>query len=123
MRILEQKYEMVLLDFNYLSSPEKLMEYQAQYFENELKEVDITNLKKLTFLKNEIQIKEFIDLLNNYKANIVGIICIVNRSQKNIKFNNRFDSLLNFPSESWEEDKCPEWLMEIPITKPGSTGK
>tara|TARA_B100000676_G_scaffold98964_1_gene98853 strand:+ start:750 stop:1322 length:573 start_codon:yes stop_codon:yes gene_type:complete len=68
-------------------------------------------------------IKELIDLLNNYKANIVGIICIVNRSQKNIKFNNRFDSLLNFPSESWEEDKCPEWLMEIPITKPGSTGK
>ena len=55
---------MVLLDFNYLSSPEKLMEYQAQYFENELKEIDITNLKKLTFLKNEIQIKEFIDLKN-----------------------------------------------------------
>ena len=64
LRILEQKYEMVLLDFNYLSSPEKLMEYQAQYFENELKEIDITNLKKLTFLKNEIQIKEFIDLKN-----------------------------------------------------------
>ena len=64
MRILEQKYEMVLLDFNYLSSPEKLMEYQAQYFENELKEIDIINLKKLTFLKNDIQIKEFIDLKN-----------------------------------------------------------
>ena len=64
LRILEQKYEMVLLDFNYLSSPEKLMEHQAQYFENELKEIDITNLKKLTFIKNEIQIKEFIDLKN-----------------------------------------------------------
>ena len=64
LRILEQKYEMVLLDFNYLSSPEKLMEYQAQYFDNELKEIDITNLKKLTFIKNEIQIKEFIDLKN-----------------------------------------------------------
>jgi len=35
LRILEQKYEMVLLDFNYLSSPEKLMEYQLRYFENE----------------------------------------------------------------------------------------
>ena len=68
-------------------------------------------------------IDELIDLLNDYKANIVGIVCIVNRSQRNIKFDARFDSLLNFPSESWEENECPEWLTKIPITKPGSTGK
>ena len=64
LKILEQKYEMVLLDFNYLSSPEKLMEYQSRYFENELKEIDITNLKKLTLVENEIQVKQFIDLKN-----------------------------------------------------------
>ena len=64
LRILEKKYEMVLLDFNYLSSPEKLMEYQSKYFENELKEIDITNLKKLTLVENEIQVKQFIDLKN-----------------------------------------------------------
>ena len=64
LRVLKQKYEMVLLDFNYLSSPEKLMEYQSMYFENELKEIDITNLKKLTLIENEIQIKQFIDLKN-----------------------------------------------------------
>ena len=64
LRILEQKYEMVLLDFNYLSSPEKLMEYQLRYFENELKEIDITDLKKLNLAGNEIQVKQFIDLKN-----------------------------------------------------------
>ena len=64
LRVLEQKYEMVLLDFNYLSSPEKLMEYQSRYFENELKEIDITNLKKLDLIASEIQIKQFIDLKN-----------------------------------------------------------
>ena len=64
LRILQQKYEMVLLDFNYLSSPKKLMEYQSRYFDNELKEIDITNLKKLTLLGNEIQVKQFIDLKN-----------------------------------------------------------
>ena len=64
LRILEQKYEMVLLDFNYLSSPEKLLEYQSRYFDNELKEIDITNLKKLTLLGNEIQVKQFIDSKN-----------------------------------------------------------
>ena len=60
LRILEQKYEMVLLDFHYLSSPEKLMEYQLRYFENELKEIDITNLKKITLVENEIKVKQFI---------------------------------------------------------------
>ena len=64
LRILQNKYEMVLLDFNYLSSPEKLMEYQSKYFENELKEIDITNLKKLSLIQNEIQIEQFIDLKN-----------------------------------------------------------
>ena len=64
LRVLKQKYEMVLLDFNYLSSPEKLMEYQSMYFENELKEIDITNLKKLTLVANETQVKQFIDLKN-----------------------------------------------------------
>ena len=64
LRILQQKYEMVLLDFNYLSSPKKLMEYQSKYFDNELEEIDITNLKKLTLLENEIQVKQFVDLKN-----------------------------------------------------------
>mgnify|MGYP001431976230 CR=1 FL=1 len=64
LRILKQKYEMVLLDFNYLSSPENLMEYQRTYFEDELKEIDIVNLKKLTFIKNEILANNFINLKN-----------------------------------------------------------
>ena len=35
-RILRNKYEYVLLDYNYLSSPKKLMDFQSQYFENYL---------------------------------------------------------------------------------------
>ena len=62
LRILEQRYEMVLLDFNYLSSPKKLMEYQSKYFENELKEIDVKNLKKITLRENEIKVENYIDL-------------------------------------------------------------
>ena len=64
LRILEHKYQMVLLDFNYLSSPKKLLEYQSLYFENDLKEIDITTLKKLTLAEDEIQIKRFVDIEN-----------------------------------------------------------
>ena len=55
---------MVLLDFHYLSSPKKLMEYQSRYFENELKEIDITNLKKLTLNQNGFKLEQFIDSKN-----------------------------------------------------------
>ena len=68
-------------------------------------------------------IVELINLLREYKADLVGVICIVDRSQKNIVFDARFESLLNFPSESWEESECPEWLLKKQIVKPGSTGK
>ena len=61
LRVLKNKYEMVLLDFNYLTSPKKLMEYQSKYFENELSEIDIIKLKKITQINNSFQIDEFVD--------------------------------------------------------------
>ena len=65
LRVLKNKYEMVLIDFNYLTTPEKLMEYQSRYFENELVEVDIKKLKKIILKKNQLEIKEFIDFKKN----------------------------------------------------------
>ena len=65
LRVLKNKYEMVLIDFNYLTTPEKLMEYQSRYFENELDQVDIKKLKKIILKKNQLEIKEFIDFKKN----------------------------------------------------------
>ena len=45
LRALEDIYELVLLDYNYLTSPTKLMEYSQKYFEEELKKKKITDLK------------------------------------------------------------------------------
>ena len=68
-------------------------------------------------------IYELIDLLKIFNANIIGVICIVNRSQENLNFNTRYESLLSYPSESWKEGNCPHCKKNIPITMPGSTGK
>ena len=51
-RALNDIYELVLFDYNYLTSPNKLMEYSQMYFEKELRKIEITDLKNLT-LKNE----------------------------------------------------------------------
>ena len=65
LRVLKNIHEMELLEFNYLTTPEKLMEYQSKYFENELDQVDIKKLKKITVKKNQLEIKEFIDFKKN----------------------------------------------------------
>ena len=56
--ILKNKYELVLLDYNYLTTPKKLMEYQYKYFENDLIFLDITKIKKIKEENNELIILE-----------------------------------------------------------------
>ena len=58
LRLLNDKYELVLLDHNYLSSPKKLNEYQKKYFENDLIPTDIVDVGKINFNNNEILIKD-----------------------------------------------------------------
>ena len=51
----------VLLEYNYLSSPDKLTEYQTQYFEKDLIKIDITKIKKLNKKSNNIKISDFLE--------------------------------------------------------------
>ena len=47
LRILNKEFEKVKLEFDYLSSAEKLLEYQRLYFENELNKKDISEIKNI----------------------------------------------------------------------------
>ena len=55
----------VLLEYNYLSSPEKLTQYQTQYFEKNLIKIDITKIKKLSEMNTQIKISDFLEKRNN----------------------------------------------------------
>jgi len=57
---LKEKYELVLLDHNYLSSPKKLNEYQKKYFENELVPIDIRDISEIDFKSKEVLVKELV---------------------------------------------------------------
>ena len=59
-RVLKDKYELVLLEYNYLTSPKKLMEYQKKYFDNELLESNIQSLNWAEIQNNEIKIKKIL---------------------------------------------------------------
>jgi len=60
LRVLQDKYELVLLEYNYLTSPKKLIEYQKKYFDNELLEADIENLNWIETINDEIKIKKIV---------------------------------------------------------------
>jgi|TARA_B110000046_G_C12591691_1_gene233166 hypothetical protein len=55
----------VLLEYNYLSSPGKLIQYQTQYFEKDLIKIDITKIKRLNEKKNYIKSSQFIKKSSN----------------------------------------------------------
>ena len=61
LRALEDKHEFLLLDYNYLTSPKKLMEYSKKYFENELIQKNIEDLNWLKINDDQIEIKKIGD--------------------------------------------------------------
>ena len=64
-RPLKSELEDVLLEFNYLSSTEKLVQYQTQYFEKDLIKIEIMNIKEI-FKNNEtLEIKDLISKNGN----------------------------------------------------------
>ena len=57
--ILKNQYELVLLEFNFLTSPKQLLDYQSKYFENNLISKDITKMKLIVEQNEKLIISEF----------------------------------------------------------------
>ena len=56
LRFLNSKFKKIKLEYDYLSSPEKLLEYQELYFDDELIKKDIQSLKKIEIINDKIAI-------------------------------------------------------------------
>jgi hypothetical protein len=56
-RILNSELEKIKLEFDYLSSSDKLLEYQSLYFENDLVQKNIENIKVLMINNKNKKIK------------------------------------------------------------------
>ena len=58
LRVLKSEYENILLEHDYLSSAEKLLEFQSLYFEDQLIQKNIKNIKIYNISKNQKSIKQ-----------------------------------------------------------------
>ena len=65
LRVSENELGDTRLEFEYLSSTEKLLEYQSKYFEKDLIQRDINSIKTLTKKPNGL----FINDLNTFEIN------------------------------------------------------
>ena len=59
-RLLGTELGNVMLEYNYLSSPERLMKYKLEYFENKLIKKEISKIKKITIENNNLRITNFL---------------------------------------------------------------
>jgi orotate phosphoribosyltransferase len=67
-------------------------------------------------------IKEILQILDTLNVNLVSVCTLAHRGDP-IEFGCGYDTLVNIDIETWRESEIPDWLDQIPITKPGSTGK
>ena len=58
-RVLIKDFERIKLEYDYLSSAEKLLQFQRLYFDNELISKDIQNIKIINLNKDNLEIEKF----------------------------------------------------------------
>ena len=58
-RSLKVEFGDVMLEYNFLSSPNKLIQYQSQYFEKNLTKIDIMKIKEISEENNIIVLNNF----------------------------------------------------------------
>ena len=59
LRVLKSEFENISLEYDYLSSAEKLLEHQTSYFEDKLIQKDISDIKIYDISESQKKIREF----------------------------------------------------------------
>ncbi|MDP6396769.1 MAG: orotate phosphoribosyltransferase [Candidatus Marinimicrobia bacterium] len=68
-------------------------------------------------------VKELIELVEQYEAEVAGVVCLVDRTQNGVNFGCSTEALLRYPAVSWKPEECPLCKQDISITTRGRTGK
>ena len=64
-RSLKLEFGDVMLEYNFLSSPGKLIEYQSKHFEKNLIKMDVMKIKEISVENNFIELTDFLKKNND----------------------------------------------------------
>tara|TARA_B110000967_G_scaffold159785_1_gene165495 strand:+ start:75 stop:383 length:309 start_codon:yes stop_codon:yes gene_type:complete len=59
-RSLNFEFSDLMLEYNFLGSPDKLIQYQTLYFEKDLIKIDVMKIKEITEKNNIIELTDFV---------------------------------------------------------------
>jgi len=71
-------------------------------------------------LSTGVSIKEVIDLIAQFKGNVVGVGVIVDRSLSPVFIHDNFFSITSQKAKIFDKDNIPSELQGVPAIKPGS---
>ena len=57
--ILQNEYELILLEYNFLTTPKKLLEYQHKYFDDDLIPLVLNDIKEIKIKDKKLIIRNF----------------------------------------------------------------
>lgn len=66
-------------------------------------------------------VRATLEALRRVDAEVVAVALLVDRSGGSVDFGVSMVALAELEIDTWTEDELPEWLAEVPITKPGTT--
>ena len=64
-RSLKVEFSEMTLDYNFLSAPDKLIEYQSQYFEKDLIKIDVMKIKEIVEKNSLIHTSYLVKKIND----------------------------------------------------------
>ena len=64
--------------------------------------------------------REILDVVRSSGASLAGVGCLIDRSEGEIDFGVRFESLLKIKAPLFKPEDCPLCKKQIPVSKPGS---
>lgn len=71
-------------------------------------------------LTTGLSVIETVDAIRAFGGTIAGVGVLIDRAPNPIDFGAPYFASYKVEAESWAEDEVPDWLAEIPITKPGT---
>ncbi|MCH7858689.1 MAG: orotate phosphoribosyltransferase [Candidatus Marinimicrobia bacterium] len=66
---------------------------------------------------------ELLKVVEQARAQVAGVVCLVDRSAGGLDFDAPSNTLLRLPIATWDPDTCPLCRQGVPLSKPGRTGK
>lgn len=67
-------------------------------------------------------VRECIDLLAEYKADLVGIGVLADRSGGKVDLGARLEAVLTLSVDAWQPESCPLCAQGTPLYQPGTSG-